>query len=256
MEIVESFGWTREGKVKVGRNAELQVPSGTQFTDPSGAKKLIQYTGNIPDPSTLGILSSPDLSWWADFSFNDEGYVKDDEKDDIDADALLKTMREGQDQANAQREKQGLAPLIITGWAVKPFYNVESKALEYGLKIVRKGREDSEGSVNYSTKILGRRGYMDVTLICSPAILNESLASLRGALTGFNYTSGETYAEYKEGDKVSQYGLTALIAGGTLAVAAKTGLLAKLWKPILAGLLVLAAGAKSLWQKLTGRGNS
>lgn len=258
-KAIESIGWTREGKVKVGKNAELQLTSGLQFTDPKGAQKLLRMFGNIPSGRELGILAASgeaDLEWWAGFNFSDQGYVKDDEKDSIDADKLLETMREDQKEDNKARVAQGLKPYKLTGWAVKPFYNEQSKSLEHGIKLADEDAGPDEESVNYSTMVLGRRGVMHVTLVCDPAKLEPSLAALRTALKGFNYVSGETYAEYQKGDKVSEYGLTALIAGGSLAVAAKTGLLAKLWKPIAIGFIALLAGVKKIWGKITGKGDA
>jgi uncharacterized membrane-anchored protein len=46
---------------------------------------------------------------------------------------------------------------------------------------------------------------------------------------------------------VAEYGLTGLILGGGLLAAAKTGLLAKLWKPIAAGLFVVGAFLKRIF---------
>jgi uncharacterized membrane-anchored protein len=97
---------------------------------------------------------------------------------------------------------------------------------------------------------------MNVTLVCAPDNLEASLTQLRGALKGFSYVGGETYAEYRKGDKIAEYGLTALVAGGTLAVAAKTGLLGKLIKPIMIGLVAVGALLKRFWSKITGRGQS
>lgn len=258
-KAIESIGWTREGKVKVGKNAELQLTSGLQFTDSKGAQKLLRMFGNLPSGHELGILAAPgegELEWWAEFGFSEEGYVKDDEKDSIDADKLLETKREAQKEDNKARVAQGLKPYKITGWAVKPFYNEQSKSLEHGIKIADEDAGPGEESVNYSTMVLGRRGVMHVTLVCDPTKLEPSLAALRTTLKGFNYVSGETYAEYQKGDKVSEYGLTALIAGGSLAVAAKTGLLAKLWKPIAIGFIALLAGVKKIWGKITGKGDA
>ena len=45
-------------------------------------------------------------------------------------------------------------------------------------------------------------------------------------------------------DKLATYGLTALVVGGGAAALAKSGLLAKLWKPIAAAFVALVAGLK------------
>jgi uncharacterized membrane-anchored protein len=47
-------------------------------------------------------------------------------------------------------------------------------------------------------------------------------------------------------NKIAEYGLVGLIAGGGLLVAAKSGLLAKLWKPILVGLVAIGAFIKRI----------
>ena len=262
-EMFEAIGWTRSGKFKIGSNAEIEIPDGLQLTNGAGASKVMRLFGNPPSSHDLALLGTPDLSWWATFKFEAEGYVKDDDKDKIDADELLKGHREIQDQANEQRKKQGLDELSINGWAVPPYYNEQSKTVEYGLRVGVKGAPSSSESVNYNTKILGRHGWMDVDLVCNPRELDSSLAALRDALKGFNYTSGETYAEYKKGDKVSEYGVAALLGAGTLAVAAKTGLLAKLGsilakggKLLIVGAIALMAAVKKGWDKIRGRGNA
>jgi uncharacterized membrane-anchored protein len=75
-----------------------------------------------------------------------------------------------------------------------------------------------------------------------------------------SFLSGNRYAEWREGDRVASYGLTALIAGGAGAVAVKTGLLGKLaklligfavalWKLLVAALVGLIAMVKSLFNR-------
>jgi uncharacterized membrane-anchored protein len=49
-------------------------------------------------------------------------------------------------------------------------------------------------------------------------------------MQGFSYKSGKTYAEFRPGDKIAQYGLAALIGGGAGAAAVKLGLFGALWK--------------------------
>ena len=53
--------------------------------------------------------------------------------------------------------------------------------------------------------------------------------------------------EYRKGDKLAEYGLTGLIAGGAIAVAAKSGLLAKLWKLVLLGVAAVVGFFKKLF---------
>jgi uncharacterized membrane-anchored protein len=160
------------------------------------------------------------------FEFDDIGYVKDDEKNDLDADELLSTMKEGQEAANEQRKKMGLGELEIMGWAVPPRFNDQTKNLEWA--IILKSKSDGGTNINHNTRLLGRKGVMEVTLMCSPEELQGLLPGYQKILEGFSYTQGETYAEYKSGDKIAEYGLTALVAGGGAYALAKSGLLGKL----------------------------
>jgi uncharacterized membrane-anchored protein len=175
--------------------------------------------------------------------------VKDDDKDKLNADKLLKSIIEGNDYANQERKRMGTAPLKVIGWDQKPFYDATTHNLEWCL------RAESEGQfiVNYNTRYLGRRGVMSVVLVCDPAELEKTLPLYKELLSGFTYKPGETYGEYKQGDKIAKYGLAALVTGGAVAVAAKTGLLAtivlffkKAWKLVIVGLVAIGAFIKRI----------
>lgn len=226
-EMVESFGWTRQGKGNIGGMAEIAIPQGYRFTDGKGASKMLEFYGNPPSNSYLGMLATENFQEHSIiFEFDDIGYVKDDEKNDLDADELLSTMKEGQEAANEQRKKMGLDELEIMGWAVPPRFNDQTKNLEWA--IILKSKSDGGTNINHNTRLLGRKGVMEVTLMCSPEELQGLLPGYQKILEGFSYTQGETYAEYKSGDKIAEYGLTALVAGGGAYALAKSGLLGKL----------------------------
>jgi uncharacterized membrane-anchored protein len=72
-------------------------------------------------------------------------------------------------------------------------------------------------------------------------------------LKGFAYSQGHKYSEWKSGDKIAKYGLSALVVGGAVGVAAKLGFLGKiaaslgkLWKLVILGFAGLAAAIKGL----------
>jgi len=99
-----------------------------------------------------------------------------------------------------------------------------------------------------------------VVLILEPEKLPDTLPVLRNLLAGYSFTSGQTYAEYRPGDKVAKYGLAALVLGGTAVGAAKLGLLGplllffkKAWKLVVIGIAAVAASFRKLFGKLFGR---
>ncbi len=170
--------------------------------------------------------------------------MKDDEKDKLDPDAILKQMQEGQIAANEELSRRGMSTLTVLGWQTPPFYNSATNNLEWAVRL-----QSSDGSqvLNYKTKVLGRRGVMDVVLVCDEQQIAAVIPEYQKLLTGFNFKKEESYAAFTQGDKVAEYGLTGLIVGGGLLAAAKSGLLAKLWKPILVGLLAIGAFFKRIF---------
>ena len=224
---IEAFGWTRQGVGKIGNLGEIAIPQGYRFTDGNGASKMLEFYGNPPSDRYLGMLATENFEEHSIiFEFDDVGYVKDDEKDNLDADALLETMQEAQEAGNERRKEMGLDELEITGWAVPPRFNDITKNLEWALKL--KSKSSGGVTINHNTRILGRKGVMEVTLLCSPEELEPLLPSYQKILAGYSYIEGERYAEFRSGDKMAEYGLTALIAGGGAFAAAKMGLFGKL----------------------------
>ena len=252
-QALEAMGWKRDGVGELGDWAQVPIPSGYRFTGKSGTKQFLEFTENIPGGGELGIIAPEEFDWWVLFEFDESGYVKDEDKDSLDAAAMLKSMQEGQEMANKQREQLGMGPLFVDRWAREPNYNEATNNLEWATVLV-----DGEGNenVNYNTRLLGRRGVMQVTLICDESQLPTVLGDFQKMVGNFGYKDGQSYAEYKEGDKVAKYGLAALILGGGAAVAAKTGLFAvigKFFKYIIAGFVAIGLAIKRLF---TGRQDS
>ena len=234
-----------QGVGKIGTEAQINLPEGMIFMDGRDGDKLLQSWGNLPSEMDA-IVMPVDASWCITFQFADIGYVKDDEKEDIDADAILKEKREAQEAANKQRVSQGLGKLEIVKWAVAPNYNPSTNNLEWAMLL-----KDSQGieSINLETRLLGRRGVMNVTLLCSPEQFNDLKPVLKSTLEGFSYNKGSTYGEYKEGDKLAEFGLLGLMgAGGAFVIW-------KFWKPICAGLVAVGIGIKKFAGRIFGKKN-
>ena len=233
----------------IGKNAVLKVSENIIFVDEANSRRFLELTGNLPS-SGVNIIYNTKDGWWAAFSYEDTGHIKDDET--IDADALLKNLREGDESSNKERKRLGLSELHTDGWYVPPHYDSATKRLEWGVKL----RTDRGASANYTIRLLGRTGVTSATLVSSPERLDANVQSFKATLPGFEYNSGEKYSEFKQGDRVAQYGLAALIAGGAAAVATKKGLwgtiaafLAASWKVVAGVGIAAAAGLKKLFSR-------
>jgi uncharacterized membrane-anchored protein len=241
----------------LGSVAQIKIPQGFRFTGKEGTKTFLELTQNPPSGNELGTIipiATKDEEgaesagfWFVIFEFEEVGFVKDDERDKLDADALLKSIKQNTEASNSERAKRGWAPYHVTSWYKPPFYDVSTNNLTWAMQGYSQAKDKPDPSVNYSVRILGRRGSMSVDLVLSPNEVDAVVPKLNSILRGFSYSPGSTYAEFHAGDKVAEYGLATLVAGGATAIAAKTGLLAKLWKLILAALAALVAMLKRAW---------
>lgn len=249
-KAVESLHWVKgPTTVDVPGKSKLVIPEGYVFIDKADTSKYLELNQNIPGGEEV-MVAPKDMEWTAYLSFSEEGYVKDDEK--IDADELLKAMQANDKEENAARRKRGWQELHVIGWAVPPAYNSTNKRLEWATLLESGGHRN----VNFSTKVLGRRGHTSVILVSGEDELPAARPELESVLAGYSFNSGETYAEWVPGDKVAEYGLAALVLGGAAAIATKKGLWAVLaafvlkgWKVALIGGAAILAG----WRKFLGK---
>ncbi len=235
------------GSGAIGSNATLAIPAEAALLDGTEGSKFLELTGNLPSPGTHILVSK---QWWATFDFSDDGYVSD--KDKIDADALLKSLKASDGPSNEQRKQLGLMQIETVGWAVPPHYDPATNYLEWGTKL--RLVNSNETTVNYTVRILGRKGYEAATLVTDEASMAQDIADFKTKLKGFSFNSGEKYSEFKQGDKIAAYGLGALVLGGAAAVASKTGFwkvivgfVAAFWKLLAVGAVAIFAAIGKLF---------
>jgi uncharacterized membrane-anchored protein len=233
---------------RIAAQATIAVPDGYLFLDEKNTRRFLELNGNPPQDGHY--LFAPDsLKWFSVFSFDPSGYVKDDEK--IDANELLKNLKESDGPGNEARKRLGMPMLYTDGWQVPPHYDQQTKRLEWGMRLKT---QDGKKIVNYTSRLLGRSGVMSAILVSDVDSLPGDTEEFKMALQQFSYVRGEQYSEFKQGDKIAEYGLAALILGGAAAVATKKGFwaviggfFAAFWK-LIAGVAIAAmAGLKSLF---------
>jgi len=251
---VDTFSWENFDRVTwqkgpsvgdLGDAAQVKVPEGYLFADAKDTRTIMEANHNPITGREMGFVAPAGEDWFAVFEFDDVGYVKDDDKDSLDADALLKSIREGTAAGNEERLKRGWPTMTIIGWQTPPRYNELTHNLEWAINAESAGAS----VVNHNTRVLGRGGVMEVTLVTDPTTLATTLPKFKTMLAGFQFKQGHRYAEFRAGDKTAAYGLTGLIVGGGAAVALKTGVFKWLWKVLAAG----AAGIAALVKKLFSR---
>jgi len=250
VEQMRALKWIKgPTTVTLESNSKLTIPDQYVYLDAENTRKFLDLQHNLGDGREV-MVAPQNMEWAAYLEFSDEGYVKDNEK--IDAAQLLKTLQANTQAGNEERRKRGWTELRLVDWATPPVYNTTTRRLEWATVL-----ESKDGrAVNFSTKILGRRGYTSVIMVTDPANLQAAQSSLDHVLAGYSFNSGETYADWRSGDKVAKYGLAALIVGGVAAVAAKKGLfsvlaafLAASWKFIMIGVVAAATWVRNLFAR-------
>jgi uncharacterized membrane-anchored protein len=243
------LAWQRgpvEGRI--GSVASIKVAEGQAFLDGPNTRRFLELNGNPPRDERY-VLVSPKSDWFAVFFFESAGYVKDDEK--LDPAALLAALKEADKAANAERERLGMTPLHTDGWHVPPHYDLSTKRLEWGVRL--RGGSEERTIVNYSIRLLGRRGVMHAILVSEPESLDRDIAEFKTALRDYDFTSGERYSEFRAGDRVAEYGLAALVLGGAAAVATKSGFGKAIGKFVVVGVAALGSAIVALFRRFTRR---
>ncbi|HXU71692.1 MAG TPA: DUF2167 domain-containing protein [Polyangia bacterium] len=245
----EQFHWQLGPKqIDLGHDVQLALPAGDAFLGMPEADRLLQKQGSFNNQGTLGVVVSADekQGWEIVIDYDAAGYIKDNEK--IDAPALLKSFREGTEEQNKQRAAHGFPALSIGDWTEMPRYDGATHRLIWALPA-----SSTRGTtINYNTRVLGRRGYVSLDLLSSPEGIDAEKPNAAALLAATTFKNGARYEDFNsKTDKVAEYGLMGLILGGAgIAAVAKGGVLAGLLKVLVAGGKFIAAGVIALFAGL------
>ena len=250
--------------VAVGNGiATIKIAPGFKFLNATQSKFVLHdLWGNPERNDVLGMIFPSDGGPYADSSFvfvvtfEEDGYVKDNDADKIDYDDMLKDIKKGEPEINVERKKEGYEAIYMIGWASKPYYDKDKKVLHWA-KELRFGNDELH-TLNYDVRVLGRKGVLSLNAIASINDLPLVKANIDKVLQMPEFTEGNKYSDYNSStDKVAEYSIGALVAGTILA---KTGILAMIgkfliagWKFIAIGLVAIGGGIKKL---LSGRKKS
>jgi uncharacterized membrane-anchored protein len=233
--------------------AVLRLPADAFFIPKPEATRIMRSLGNVVHDTTfIGLIvgTKPGDQWAVVTSYFKEGYIKDDDAKDWNADDLLQHLKDGTAEANKERVARGFDELEVLGWVEKPTYDAASHRLVWSLLAKDKGEPDTaEKGINYNTYALGRDGYFSLNLLTSSSRVNADKGAARELLAALAYNPGKGYEDFNSStDHIAEYGLAALIGG---VVAKKLGFFALISVFVLKfakviGIAVLAFGT-GIW---------
>ena len=194
-------------EVALRDQARIALPEGFGLVPLEEATKLMQVMGNTVNDYFMGVIFplSDTANWFVSLDFVGEGYIKDDEARDWDADQLLQSLKDGTEVANQMRAEQGIAPLEVTHWVEKPSYSANNHRLVGSAEARLKGAADPDPTINYNTYLLGMDGYIELNLITSASHVEVDKVAARQLRAATSFVDGNT-------DKVAAYGLGAAFA--------------------------------------------
>lgn len=244
LDSLEATFHYQEGDITFDNNVgTLKVPNGFRYLDADQTRYVIHdLWGNPGGDGTMGMIvpanipiTSPD-SWAFIVTYDEMGYVDDEDADDIDYDDMLSDMQSETAEENKGREEEGYEPISIIGWASKPYYDKDKKVLHWA-KELSFGSSDVH-TLNYNVRVLGRKGVLVLNAVASMDALGTVKENIDPVMASFQYADGYRYDDFNpELDKVAAWTVGGLVAGKVLA---KAGIFALLLKNIkLIGLAII-----------------
>ena len=233
--------------------AKLNLSQHFRYLNPEQSNYVLHdLWGNPPRTDVLGMIFPADAGPFTDSSFafiitfDEDGYVKDKDADKINYDDMLKDLKAAEPEENKERRKNGYVPIHMVGWAEQPYYDQKNKVL-YWAKELQFG-DDSINTLNYDVRVLGRKGVLSLNAVATINELPLVKANIDDVLKMPEFTEGNRYTDFNSNtDKVAEYGIGTLVAGGILA---KTGVLAIIGKFLLAAWKFIMIALAAIWASI------
>lgn len=248
----------QQGEIELSRcHATISVPVGYVFIDATQTKKLlVDYWGNPENRAdhVLGAILPISVRYFYQasaafiISYNNGGYVKDDDASSIDYDELLKGMQHATEEENKRLPEA--QHFKLKGWAVTPYYDQNRHVLIWAKHLIGNDGE----TINYDMRILGKDGFVSINAVIDPECLSEAEAYGNTMISSLHYRNGYAYSDFDpQKDRMSEWTIGGLIAGSIIA---KTGILAKIgvfllkfWKLLALAFFGIVAGVTKIFKR-------
>jgi uncharacterized membrane-anchored protein len=251
------------GKVKPdGGQVALYIPAGFKYLNKDQSLYVLTKLWGNPESATKGVIgmifpekSGPftDSSYAFVVTYEEIGYVKDEDAGKIDYDQLLKNIQEDEKKENEQRVKDGYPAIHMVGWAQKPYYDNQQKILHWA-KELKFGDKDGDNMLNYEVRVLGRKGMISINAVArmySLPLVNQDIPKV---LSVASFTEGNSYFDFdSKTDKIAVWTIGGLVAGHLLAKAGVLALIAKFLAPLWKFIVLFFAAIGAWFKKRLGR---
>jgi uncharacterized membrane-anchored protein len=238
--------------------ATLKLPANYFFVPKAEGARILRALGNVVNESNfvgLVVGKRQNDRWIVVIRYIKEGYIKDDDAKNWNADELLKSIKDGVEESNKDRAARGFPELQVIGWVEPPSYDAGSHRLVWSMLAEDKGQPANvEKGINYNTYALGRDGYFSLNLLSGSERIASEKAVAHELLGDLGYKSGKRYEDFSAStDRIAEYGLAALVGGIAIKklglFALLIGVMLKFAKLIFIGAAVMGAGVMRFFRR-------
>ena len=228
--------------IPLGGQATLKLPAGFAFLPAAETRSVLREWGNRPTDRTLGMVLpiSDDAApaWFLILAYFPEGFIRDDDAKEWNSDVLLAEIRRHLEPSNEARRAEGDPETELAGWVAPPRYDDFAHRLTWSVAI-SEGRApvapgprptsaatppgpasppvelspEAPQSINLSTVILGRSGYLSASLVMPLGAYSIYAESIQSIVTAISFDLGRRYVDFNsKTDPVADRGLSSLVA--------------------------------------------
>lgn len=225
----------QQGKISLVDGAvSLNLPPTYRFLGAADAQRVLtEVWGNVPDNNVLGMIipsnmqAVADGTWGAVVMYDKNGHVDASDADTMNADQLLKEMKQQDTKDNEDRKKQGFGSATLVGWVEPPRYDKAGHKLFWAQEMAFAG--DTRNVLNYNMRILGREGTLAINAVASMGQIEQIRAAMGDVAAFTNFNPEHRYADFSGSfDKIAYHDLAALVRGKAPRVGSFDKLMANL----------------------------
>lgn len=257
LEALQASLHPQYGQVAIpGAKARLNLGADYYFLSAAEAKRVLnEGWGNPPDAlgNVLGMVmprgkTFTDETWGAVVQYDDTGHIDDKDAAGEDYDSVLTDLKAGEEESNKAAREAGYAGGVTIGWAQAPTYDKTTRTLIWARNIKFDG--EPQNTLNYDVRTLGREGTLSLNMVDTMANLGAVRSAAEKLGKTVEFLPGQTYADFNpKTDKLADYGLAGLVAGGVgLAVAKKAGIIGLLLIFLKKGFVFILIGLAASWK--------
>jgi uncharacterized membrane-anchored protein len=197
--------------------AMLELADTQLFVPRPEADAIMRIYGNAFGPTFVGLVFARTSSNYVVVEYHDSGHVDDGEARSWDTAAMLATIGERTAAGNRTRRRLGGSDVEIVGWIAQPTYDARRRALRWSVELASADAGTGDATaVNQHAVVLGRTGYVELTLITDRTTAEERASQLPALLAGLRFNRARGYADFDRAqDRRAPFGLAAVVSGNT-----------------------------------------